>query len=125
MMMRWILYVVATTALFAAGSARAEDGDVAAGKDIFKKCALCHSSDAGVNKIGPSLHGIVGRHSASIETYNYSPAMKAFDKVWDEKQLDAYLVDPRAVVPGTKMIFPGLKDEKDRQNVLAYLSTLK
>jgi len=125
MTIRWMGYLVATVAVFTIGSARADDGDAAAGKEIFKKCALCHSPDAGVNKVGPSLHGIVGRHSGSIETYNYSPAMKSFDKVWDAAQLDTYLIDPRAVVPGTKMIFPGLKDEKDRQNVIAYLSTLK
>ena len=125
MTIRWMGYLVATVAVFGMGTARAEDGDAVAGKEIFKKCALCHSPDAGVNKIGPSLHGIVGRHSGSIESFNYSPAMKSFDKVWDAAQLDTYLVDPRAVVPGTKMIFPGLKDEKDRQNVIAYLSTLK
>lgn len=122
--MRWMGYGAATVALFTMGTAWA-DGDAAAGKEIFKKCALCHSPDAGVNKVGPSLHGIVGRHSASIETFNYSPAMKSFDKVWDAAQLDTYLTDPRGVVPGTKMIFPGLKDDKDRQNVIAYLSTLK
>src|ERR1700758_4723274 len=122
MTMRWIGYLVATAALFTMGTAWAEGGDPAAGKEVFKKCALCHSPDAGVNKIGPSLHGIVGRHSASIANFNYSPAMKAVDKVWDEAQLSSYLADPRGVVPGTKMIFPGLKDEKDRQNVIAYLA---
>jgi cytochrome c len=124
MTIRWMGYLVATVAIFTMGTAWA-DGDVAAGKEVFKKCALCHSPDAGVNKVGPSLHGIVGRHSGSIETFNYSPAMKAFDKTWDEAQLSTYLTDPRGVVPGTKMIFPGLKDEKDRQNVIAYLATLK
>ncbi|HWK46309.1 MAG TPA: cytochrome c family protein [Stellaceae bacterium] len=118
-------FVAATAAIFTMGSALAQEGDPDAGKEIFKKCALCHAPDAGVNKIGPSLHGIVGRHSGSIENFSYSVAMKAFDKTWDEPQLNTYLTDPRAVVPGTKMIFPGLKDEKDRQNVIAYLSTLK
>lgn len=124
MTMRWTGYLAATAALFITGTAWA-DGDAAAGKDVFKKCALCHSPDAGVNKIGPSLHGIVGRHSGSIANFAYSPAMKSFDKTWDEAQLSTYLADPRGVVPGTKMIFPGLKDEKDRQNVIAYLATLK
>ena len=122
-------FMAATAAFLAIGpiltiSPARADGDAAAGKEVFKKCAICHSPDAGVNKIGPSLHGIVGRHSGSIENFNYSPAMKAADKVWDPAQLDSYLTDPRGVVPGTKMIFPGLKDEKDRQNVIAYLSTL-
>ena len=121
---RWIAIAVAATAALAAQPALA-DGDPAAGAAVFKKCAVCHSPDAGVNKLGPSLHGIVGRHSGSIENYTYSPAMKAFDKTWDSALLNTYLTDPRAVVPGTKMIFPGLKDEKDRQDVIAYLSTLK
>jgi cytochrome c len=129
MTMRWkgtlvALATVFTLQAFTMQAARA-DGDAGAGKEVFKKCALCHSPDAGVNKVGPSLHGIIGRHSASIETYTYSPAMKSFDKTWDEAQLNTYLTDPRAVVPGTKMIFPGLKDDKDRQNVIAYLATLK
>ena len=127
--MRWMglpIMLAATFALgtVALGTARADDA-VDAGKEVFKKCALCHSPDAGVNKVGPSLHGIVGRHSASIENFNYSPAMKSFDKTWDEAQLDSYLTNPRGVVPGTKMVFPGLKDEKDQQNVIAYLATLK
>jgi cytochrome c len=122
---RWMGIAVAAAAVCTMGSAWAEGGDVEAGKTVFKKCAVCHSPDAGVNKLGPSLHGIVGRHSGSIDNYNYSPAMKGADKVWDAAQLNTYLTDPRALVPGTKMIFPGLKDEKDRQDVIAYLSTLK
>ena len=101
------------------------DGDPAAGKTVFQKCAICHSTDANVNKVGPSLHDVVGRHSASIANYEYSSAMKSANKVWDPKELDTYLTDPRAEVPGTKMIFPGLKSEADRQNVIAYLETLK
>jgi len=100
-------------------------GDVEAGKTDFKKCALCHTTEAGKNKVGPSLFGIVGRKSASAENYSYSEAMKKFDHNWDPLTLDTYLADPRTVVPGTKMIFPGIKDEKERQDVIAYLETLK
>jgi len=100
-------------------------GDVEAGKTDFKKCALCHTTEAGKNKVGPSLFGIVGRKSASAENYSYSEAMKKFDHTWDPLTLDTYLADPRTVVPGTKMIFPGIKDEKERQDVIAYLETLK
>ncbi len=107
-----------------AGAARADDGDPAAGKVVFGKCAICHSADTGVNKIGPSLHGVVDRHSASIPTFNYSPAMKAADWDWSADKLNTYLVDPRAVVPGTRMIFPGLKSDTDRANLIAYLKTL-
>jgi cytochrome c len=99
--------------------------DVEAGKADFKKCALCHTAEAGKNKIGPSLFGIVGRKSASVDNFNYSEAMKKFDHTWDAQTLDTYLADPRATVPGTKMIFPGIKDEKERQDVIAYLETLK
>jgi cytochrome c len=99
--------------------------DVEAGKADFKKCALCHTTEAGKNKIGPSLFGIVGRKAASIENFNYSEAMKKFDHTWNTDTLDTYLADPRAAVPGTKMIFPGIKDEKERQDVIAYLETLK
>ena len=99
--------------------------DVEAGKADFKKCALCHTTEAGKNKIGPSLFGIVGRKAASVENFNYSEAMKKFDHTWDAETLDTYLADPRATVPGTKMIFPGIKDEKERQDVIAYLETLK
>ncbi|HEX4618054.1 MAG TPA: cytochrome c family protein [Stellaceae bacterium] len=99
--------------------------DVEAGKADFKKCALCHTTEAGKNKIGPSLFGIVGRKAASVDNFNYSEAMKKFDHTWDAETLDTYLTDPRATVPGTKMIFPGIKDEKERQDVIGYLETLK
>ncbi len=102
------------------------DGDAAAGEAIFKKtCAVCHTTEEGKNKIGPSLHGVVGRHSASLSDYSYSDAMKKADKTWDAQTLDTYLTNPRALVPGTKMIFVGLKSEEDRQNVIAYLESQK
>ncbi len=106
------------------GMARAE-GDAAAGKIVFNKCAICHSPLQGVNKIGPSQFGIIGRHSAAIPNFAYSEAMKATNWDWTPEQLDKYLTEPRVVVPGTKMIFPGLKEEADRANVIAYLDTLK
>ena len=99
--------------------------DVEAGKAAFKKCALCHTTEAGKNKVGPSLFGVVGRKSASLDGYNYSEAMKKFDHTWDPQTLDAYLADPRAVVPGTKMIYPGIKDKVERDDVIAYIETLK
>ena len=107
----------------AAGSAMAADID--AGKTAFKKCALCHTIEAGKNKVGPSLFGIVGRKSATVENFNYSEAMTKFDHTWDEGTLDEYLADPRGTVPGTKMIFPGIKEKTERDDVIAYLETLK
>jgi cytochrome c len=110
--------------LVAASAARA-DGDVEAGKVQFKKCALCHTDVAGKNRIGPSLFGVVGRKSASVADFNYSDAMKKFDHTWDAATLETYLSDPRNTVQGTKMIFPGLKEKKERDDVIAYLATLK
>ncbi len=107
------------------GAARAAAADVEAGKTTFKKCALCHTNEPGKNKVGPSLFGIVGRKSASLASYSYSDAMKKFDHTWTPQTLDKYLPDPQAMVPGTKMIFPGIKDKTERENLIAYLETLK
>ena len=116
------LGIVASLA-FATSTAMA--ADVEAGKVAFKKCALCHTTEAGKNKIGPSLFGVVGRKAGSLDNFSYSEAMKNFDHTWDAETLDTYLADPRAMVPGTKMIFPGIKDKTEREDVIAYLETLK
>jgi cytochrome c len=123
-MKRQIFAAVAVAALVVAGAAHAA-GDAEAGRDVFKKCTVCHAAEAGKNKIGPSLFAIVGRTPGGVATFNYSDAMKGMKQAWTPEQLDVYLTDPRALVPGSKMIFPGLKDETDRQNVIAYLATLK
>jgi cytochrome c len=115
--------IAATTAV--ATTAHSE-GDVKKGEAVYKKsCLICHAVEAGKNKIGPSLHGIVGKKSASIEGFQYSPAMKGADKTWDAKTLDEYLANPRDYIPNTKMVFPGLKDEDDRRNLITYLEGLK
>jgi cytochrome c len=101
-------------------------GDAAAGAALVKtKCGICHSVVAGQNRVGPSLFGVVGRQAGSVPGYNYSSANKASGKTWDEATLDVYLTNPRALIPGTKMAFPGLPDATDRANVIAYLVTLK
>jgi cytochrome c len=123
--MRFPRLTLAVGALLAIAGGPGMAADVEAGKTAFKKCALCHTTEAGKNKIGPSLFGIVGRKSATLENFNYSDAMKKFDHTWDEETLDTYLADPRATVPGTKMIFPGIKDKTERDDVIAYLETLK
>ena len=122
-MKRLVLSAVIT--ILAAASPALAAGDVEAGKVVFKKCAVCHAPEAGKNKIGPSLWAVVGRKSASIEGFSYSTAMKGANKVWDEATLHTYLEGPAKMVPGTKMAFPGLKEEKDRDDVIAYLATLK
>jgi len=103
------------------GAAHAADG-----ADIFNNdCAVCHSTDPGTNKLGPSLAGIVGRKSANLQDYSYSPAMTKEHTTWDKATLDKYLADPQSMVPGTKMIFPGVKDETDRKALIDYLATLQ
>ena len=123
--MRQVISAGFAAVLLAYAGAAHADGDAAAGKTVFNKCAACHSIKAGENKIGPSLAGIVGRPSHSIDGFSYSPAMKAYDVTWDQPTLDHYLTDPRGTVQGTKMIFPGLKSDQERQNLIAYLATLK
>jgi cytochrome c len=122
-MKRLVLSAVVT---ILAGTAPAlAAGDVEAGKVVFKKCAVCHAVEAGKNKIGPSMSGVVGRKSAGVEGFSYSTAMKAANLTWDDPTLHTYLEAPAKMVPGTKMAFPGLKVEKDRDDVIAYLATLK
>ena len=119
-------FAIAIGAALVVGSFPAlADGDPVAGKTAFTKCMACHSPKEGENKIGPSLFGIVGRASHSIANFTYSDPMKAYDVTWDEGTLDVYLVDPRKTVPGTRMIFPGIKNETERKNLIAYLETLK
>ena len=100
-------------------------GDAAAGEKVFVQCKACHENEKGVNKIGPTLKGVVGRKTASVPGYKYSDAMAAkgaAGQVWDEATLTAYLPNPKAMVPGTKMAFAGLKKPEDVQNVIAYLA---
>jgi len=104
--------------LFSAG-ARAED----LGETVFKKnCAVCHTLEAGKNKIGPSLAGVVGRKAGSVPGFSYSAANKDSGDTWDEQTLDTYLTDPRKFMPGTKMVFAGLKNTEDRKALIAYLA---
>jgi cytochrome c len=111
-----------TFALASAGIVRAvEAGDAESGKKVFAKCQACHSLDAGVNKIGPSLHGIMGRPAASVDGFKYSDAMKNAQLTWTPDVLDHYLTNPRKSVPGTKMAFPGLPKPEDRANIITYL----
>jgi cytochrome c len=101
-------------------------GRAADGSEIFANtCAVCHSTEPGTNKLGPSLAGVVGRKSASEQGYSYSPAMTKLNVTWDKATLDKYLAGPQDMVPGTKMIFPGVKDEGDRKALIDYLATLQ
>jgi cytochrome c len=92
------------------------------GETLFKKnCAVCHTLEAGKNKIGPSLAGVVGRKAGGVPGFAYSAANKNSGDMWDEQTLDAYLTDPRKFMPGTKMVFAGLKNPEDRKVLIEYL----
>jgi cytochrome c len=100
--------------------------DVAAGEQSFKKCAPCHSIGEGAkNKVGPELNGINGRKSGSAPGFNYSDANKNSGITWNETTFLEYIKDPRAKVPGTKMVFPGIKNEADAKSLWAYLAQFK
>jgi cytochrome c len=90
-----------------------------------KKCAACHSEEkGGPIKIGPPLWGVVGRDIASLEDFSYSPALAGKEGAWDYQNLDAFLAEPRAWVPGTKMAFAGIKKPEERADVILYLRSL-
>jgi cytochrome c len=100
------------------------DGDVEKGAKVYMKCKTCHDIEKGVNKVGPTLKGLVGRKGAAVADYKYSEAMlakAAEGLVWDEATLEAYLPDPKAYVPKTKMVFAGLKKPEEIEHLIAYL----
>ena len=106
-----------------AGMAGAQDA--ASGERVFKsQCGICHAIAAGRNMVGPSLAGIVGRKAGTIPGFRYTDANKNSGLTWDAATLDRYLTNPRAAVPGTNMAFAGLKADQQRQDLVAYLTTL-
>jgi cytochrome c len=113
--------VVASAVLIAsAGGALAQD--LAAGENSFKKCLPCHSVGADAkNKVGPVLNGLEGRKSGTIEGYNYTDANKNSGITWNEELFKEYITDPRAKIPGTKMVFAGIKSENEKAALWAYL----
>jgi cytochrome c len=102
----------------------AAEGDVAAGKVIFKRCAACHRVEPGRNAAGPNLHGVVGRPAGSVSGFKYSASIKSSGIIWTEAALDQWLAGPKAFIPGTHMLFPGLHSPQERADVIAYLKTL-
>ncbi len=112
--------LVGAALLASMGVAMAQDA--AAGEKVFAKCKICHQIGEGAhNMVGPVLNGVVGRKAGSYPDYHYSDANKGSGITWDEATLTEYLRDPKAKVPGTKMVFPGLKSDADIANVIAYL----
>jgi cytochrome c len=112
--------MLASTAGWPVGNARK-------GADVFaEECGDCHSALPGKNKKGPSLKGVLGRKAAAVDDFSgYSDAMKRTDIVWTEEKIEAYIAQPRKMVPGGKMKYDGLDDPAARADVIAYLQTLR
>ena len=119
-MLKWVIAAGVMVALPTVALAQ----DAEAGKKVFVKCAPCHSIGPGAkNKVGPEQNGLIGRKAGSVEGFNYSEAMKNSGITWDEAQLDEYITDPKKKIPGNKMVFPGIKDELQRGDLIAYLAS--
>jgi cytochrome c len=121
--MRAIAFFAAVSvATFITSQSQAQDA--AAGEKVFAKCKACHVADEDKNKIGPSLSGVIGRTAGTHPGFKYSKAMVEAGESgvkWDDATLTDYLRDPKGMVKGTKMVFPGLKKDEDVANVIAYL----
>ena len=111
---------VALLAVAGAGEVRAQDA--AAGEKVFGVCKACHQvGETAKNNVGPSLNGLFGRKSGTVAGYNYTAANKDSGITWDEATFREYIKDPKAKIPGTKMIYAGLKDETRVKDLIAYL----
>ena len=102
---------------FDVGVRAEEEGD-----RLFRNtCGICHTLQPGEKRVGPSLAGIIGRKAGAVAAFDYSEANKNSKVVWDEAELDQYLSNPKQFMPGTKMIYPGMKDAEQRKALIAYL----
>ncbi|UEM03449.1 cytochrome c family protein [Skermanella mucosa] len=116
-----LLAIAAALAMTPVSIASAQ-GDAAAGEKAFNKCKACHTIEqGGANRVGPNLHGVVGREAGAVQGFSYSKPIQETDVSWTEDNLDKYLADPKGFIPGNKMAFPGIKNESERQNIIAYL----
>ncbi len=112
--------VIAGLWLAMTGAASAQD--VAAGETSFRKCLPCHAvGETARNKVGPLLNGLEGRRSGTIEGYSYTQVNKDADIVWSDSSFKEYITDPKAKIPGTKMVFNGIKNEQEVADLWAYL----
>lgn len=105
-----------------AGSSQVQAQDAAAGEKVFGVCKMCHQiGETAKNAVGPQLNGLIGRKSGTVAGYSYSAANKDSGITWDEATFREYIKDPKAKVPGTKMIYVGLKDEQKINDLVAFL----
>lgn len=119
---RMIAIVASAVVLAGTTYAARAAGDVKEGEKVFAKCKVCHQIGEGAkNAVGPELNGVIGRKAGTAPGYNYSDANKNSGLTWDEATFRDYIKNPKAKVPGTKMIFAGLPKETDIDNLLAYL----
>ncbi len=121
MKLKGCLPVLVAGVIAAASHSAVAEGDVAKGEKLFKRCAACHSLEAGKKKVGPSLAGVFGRTAGTLEGFKFSKAMIASEIVWDEETIDQYLEKPKTYIPKNKMAFPGFKKPEQRADVIAYL----
>ncbi len=113
---------ICVAVLWAVSATGASAQDAAAGEKTFAVCKACHQiGETAKNAVGPVLNGVIGRPAGSYPGFNYSDANKNSGLTWDEATFRDYIKDPRAKIPGTKMIYPGLKDEQKTSDLLAYL----
>jgi cytochrome c len=98
------------------------DGDAVRGEARFQDCAACHRLEAGVNNVGPSLHGIFARKAGELTDFRYSSAMKRSGIVWTPETLNTFISDPQALVPANRMPYAGMANASDRADLIAYLS---
>jgi len=123
-MTRTVSFSLAVLMGLAGAGAALAAGDPEAGEKIFQtKCKVCHQIGPGAkNFVGPELNGLIGRKAGSLEGYTFSDAMKNSGLTWDEATFKDYIKNPKAKVPGIKMIFAGLPKESDQDNLFAFLS---
>jgi cytochrome c len=107
-----------------AGATAHADGDPARGKDVFEACAACHSLEAGVHVLGPSLYGVFNRQAGELADYRYSRALKRSGIIWTADTLDAFIADSQKFVPANRMPYAGMPDATDRADLIAYLQQI-
>ncbi len=114
--------MIATALFCAAVATPAIAQDTAAGEKVFATCKICHQiGETAKNSVGPQLNGVIGRKAGTVPGYAYSPANRDSGLTWNEATFTEYIQDPQAKVPGTKMVFPGVKDPKQIKDLIAYL----